>query len=104
MDSFTRTCSNYAGVLHLAGWGCEPGAVCCSPGAMMAMDETPMPSTRGVQDPVPFGMGDTVSVENSRARGGRVREVRSSEACGNFTPIGFWRRLGWNGTISICTW
>lgn len=21
-----------------------------------------------------------------------------------FHPIGFWRRLEWNGTMSICTW
>jgi len=32
--------SNYAGVPHLEGWGCERGAVCCSPGAMTAADET----------------------------------------------------------------
>ena len=32
--------SNYAGVHHLAGWGGELGAVCCSPDAIRTADET----------------------------------------------------------------
>jgi len=60
--------SNDAGVPHLGGWGCEQGAVCCSPGAMMAVDETPSTGARGVQDSVPFGMGDAVPAKNPRAR------------------------------------
>lgn len=60
--------SNCAGVLHLAGWGCELGAVCCSPGALMAVDATPSTGPGGVQDAVPFGVGDAVPVDNPRAR------------------------------------
>ena len=60
--------SNCAGVPHLGGWGCEQGAVCCSPGAMIAVDETPSTGSCGVQDSVPFGVGDAVPAENPRAR------------------------------------
>lgn len=60
--------ANCAGVPHLEGWGCEPGAGCCSAGAMIAGDETPSTGTCGLQDPVSFGVGDTVSTENPRAR------------------------------------
>ena len=63
-----RICSNDAGVPHLGGWGCELGAVCCSPGAMMAVDETSSTGSCGVQDSVPFGVGDAVPAENPRAR------------------------------------
>mgnify|MGYP007034349273 CR=1 FL=1 len=35
---------------------------------MMAVDETPSTGAGGVQDPVPFGVGDTVSAENPCAR------------------------------------
>ena len=35
---------------------------------MMAVDETPSTGACGVQDPVPFGVGDTVSAENPCAR------------------------------------
>jgi hypothetical protein len=59
MDRSSR--SNSAGVPHLEGWGCEPGAVCCSPGAMMAVDETPSTGACVLQDPVPFGVGDATS-------------------------------------------
>jgi len=60
IDGFTKDGipSNYAGVPHLAGWGCELGAVCCSPGAMIAADEAPSTGPCGLKDPVPPRVGE----------------------------------------------
>lgn len=37
------------------------------PGAIMPPDEAPSPGSCGLQDAVPTGVGDAVSVENPRA-------------------------------------
>jgi hypothetical protein len=74
--------SNIAGVSPLGGLGCELGAVGCSPGAMMAIDESPSTGPCGVQDPVPFGLGDAVPAKNPRARGGRICEKGPSRRAG----------------------
>lgn len=35
-----------------------------------------------------------------------IAEYLKKVLCGvrNFTQIGFWRKLEWNGTMSICPW
>ena len=95
--------ANCAGVPHLEG-GCEQGAVCCSPGAMKAVDGAPSSSACRLQDAVSSGVADPVSAENPRAWDGEylkkvLREVRE------FHPDWFIEEVGgWIGIMYICTW
>lgn len=49
---------------------------------MMAVDETPSTGACGVEDPVPFGVGDAVSAENPRARNSRLSQEGPSGSAG----------------------
>ena len=49
---------------------------------MMAVDEAPSTGSCGLQDPVPFGMGDTVPAENPRARNSRISQEGPSDSAG----------------------